>query len=97
MKVIYKDEVPIREGRDVTVNLRKGSYIISCGFQGDVLCIWYECDPSEMQHKSRLIFVCRTGEPLPETQTRFIGTACDYSDPSFPFVVHLFELASHAR
>lgn len=91
--VIHKQQLPIREGNRVSVQFNCWANVLSCGFQGESFVIWYETDSNRPGENLKDFYVLRTGEEFtPHRNMKFIGTANDVSDPSFPFVIHLYEI-----
>lgn len=92
MKVIYKQELDYRSGFDGSINLPKDADVISCGFQGERLVIWFTTDSDTTDLLLSHFYLIRTGESLPNDihLYKFIGTAND-NDPVFPFVLHVYK------
>ena len=92
MKVIHKQELGYRDGVKTAAMLPTDAKVMSTGFQGERLVIWYRTD-TECSEKEIVSFYCiRTGEQIPADihLFAFIGTAND-ADPVFPFVLHIFQ------
>lgn len=92
-RMIHKQELDIRGDSLVKVELPVNSKVLSCGFQGYKLMIWYLFWGSHKETETRMFHVIRTGQQLPVevNHDMFIGTATD-NDTSMPFVVHVFAM-----
>lgn len=92
MKVIYKQELDYRIGTGFGVSFPEDANIISCGFQGERIVVWFTTDTDTTDTLTKYFYLIRTGEGLPNDigLYKFIGTAND-NDPVFPFVLHVYE------
>lgn len=92
MKVIHKQELGYREGVKCDITLPADAGIISTGFQGERLVIWYRTNTDCIEREYSSFYCIRTGEELPTDidHCYFIGTAND-GDPVFPFVLHVYK------
>jgi hypothetical protein len=72
-----------------TIRLPLHAEILCAREQGDHICIWYWCDPSEVVTKNVTIAVVGTGHAAPEIhEANYIGTAFLYGGS---LVFHVFQ------
>ena len=87
MNTIYK--YPIKLSTHQTVEMPKGSRILSVADQNGTICIWAQVTREETIMESRTIEIAGTGDVYPtnDSATRcFLGTVV-----IDPFVYHVFE------
>lgn len=87
MKIIWK--FPIKHISDrVILLLPASAQILSVQLQGNDICVWVLCSPTEPKSE-RTLAVYGTGHPIPEIEQRFIGTVQECNGA---LVWHIFEV-----
>lgn len=83
MRAIHKQALT---GMECALAMPASAVILAVQYQGDVPCIWYECD-DESELVPRRFSVYGTGWPLPDSGITYIATI-----QSGPFVWHVWEV-----
>ena len=86
MTRIWKWPLEITDRQAVT--LPRNARILTAQMQGDVLCIWTECDPTG-GGEARTFSVYGTGNPMPESPGLYIGTVQTHGGA---LVWHVYEI-----
>lgn len=85
MLTIHKAVIPISDFPIITVPY--GSYMLYAREQHNQMCVWYICDPSQIDGAFHLAVV-GTGNPLPSVG-RYLGS-CHLNNGQLVF--HVFEM-----
>ncbi|PID86399.1 hypothetical protein CSB08_00235 [Candidatus Gracilibacteria bacterium] len=86
MYTVYKYEVPIEDY--FSLQIPKGSEILSFQTQRSTPCIWVKVDPENTTEERKFRFL-GTGHPIEEENLSFIGTIKLHQGG---LVFHLFEI-----
>lgn len=84
MNTIHKTILEISDKQSITIP--SDAEIICAREQFDNVCIWYSC--SDVPLSVRWIFIVGTGHPLPNQNTKYLGTA---SLREGNLILHVFE------
>jgi hypothetical protein len=57
----------------VSISMPWGARLLHVGVQNDVLCVWAMIDTLR-EAESRSILICRTGNPCPADERRYVGS-----------------------
>ena len=69
------------------IALPLGAEVLTVHAQGDNICLWYKCDPSEEELVAYTVWVHPTGVPFVEYDAAYIGTVFLYNQS---LVFHIF-------
>jgi len=83
MTMILKDRI----ADDMSILIPVGAEILAVQVQRGMPCIWYKCDENSPKERRRILIYC-TGEPITESNLRYIGTYQLYGGD---YVAHVFE------
>lgn len=87
MKTIYKQIIKTTDSQ--TIELPKGSEILSLQTQNNDACIWFLCNPKEQEKEVKVLDIFGTGHPITDGYDgKFIGTYQLYDGK---LVFHCFE------
>jgi len=87
MKRVFKYQVPLQD--KFTIDLPKGSQVLSVGVQSKTAFIWTLIDDEEPIIESRKFRLSGTGHPITDKCFIFIGT---FQLDGGALIFHLFEL-----
>lgn len=85
MSVIWKATLIPADVQPVKVP--RGAEFLCAREQHEQICVWFRCDPSQPEITRRIAIV-GTGNPAPDAEGRYLGTA---SLQGGAFMFHVFE------